>query len=237
MARGEIFEIIENARKRGARFLLETEAKKVLELSGIPTNRTEFAPDVETAVKCAKEIKYPVVLKIVSPDILSKKDVGGVRLGVGSEIELRHVFDSMRKSVRSAAPDARILGVSVQEHVFYDHEAVVRAWRHEKYGPVVMFGIKGVWMDLLRDASFRLAPLDEREALDMISETKAYMVLRGLGERHPCSPRGAAEAIKKAGDLLQDMESIREILIDPLLLVKEDRAIAADARIVLEGGG
>lgn len=234
MAKGEVFEIIENAKKRGSRFLLETEAKRVLQLWGVPTNRTEFAPNVETAVKCAKEIRYPVVLKIVSPDISSKGDVGGVRVGVGSEIELRQAFDSIYRSVRSAAPGARILGVSVQEHVFYEHEAVVRAWRHEKYGPVLMFGIKGIWMDLLHDVSFRLAPLDENEALEMISETRAYTILRGLGERHPCEPRTAAEVVKRAGDLLHGVGGIKEILIDPLFLSGGGKAVVADARVILE---
>jgi acyl-CoA synthetase (NDP forming) len=236
MAKSEVLEIVTSAAKKGSKILLEHDAKRLLHLMGVAVNRTEFAPDVETAVELAKEIKYPVVLKIVSPDIPSKKDVGGVKTGIGSEIELRHAFESIIRSARSASPHAKILGVSVQEHVFYDHEATVRSWRHEKYGPVVMFGLRGIWTDFLGDTSFRLAPLDENDAMGMISETRAYAVLRGLGERHPCDVRALAGAIVKVGELVHEVDEIQEILIDPMLLVREGRgAVAADAKIWLRG--
>jgi len=234
MVKNEIHDIISNARKMGFEFLLETDAKQVLKIWDIPINRTEFALDVDAAVRSAKNIKYPVVLKVVSPDVLSKKDVEGVRLGVGSEIELRHAFESIYSSVHSALPNARILGISVEEHVFCEHEAVVRAWKHEKYGPVIMFGVKGFWTEFLQDFSYRLAPLDENEAQEMIAETKAYTVLKGLGEKQPCDTQPVGSIVKRIGDLVHEIDGIREVLVDPLFLLRGGKAVAVDAKIFLE---
>ncbi|MEM2878307.1 MAG: acetate--CoA ligase family protein [Candidatus Hadarchaeales archaeon] len=231
-------EIISSARRSGYNALLYHDAKQVLFLIGIPVNRTEFVKNIDEAIIAAKNMKYPVVLKVVSRDLSSKAEVGGVKTGVGSEIELRHVFESITRSVRSAVPGIQILGIAVEEHLFPKHEAIIRAWNHERYGAVVMFGLKGVWTESLDDFAFRLAPLSEGEALDMVKETKAYRLAKGLGDKHFCELRSVANAIVKIGDLVSETDHIKEAVIDPLFIIGETgQSIAVDARITLRENG
>jgi acetyl-CoA synthetase (ADP-forming) len=233
----DVVQILDSVKREGRRDLLELEAKRVLQLWGIPTNRTELVKNVDEAIRTAREIHYPVVLKIVSPDILHKSDAEGVKVGIGSELELRHAFKKIMENATAYNPKARILGVTVQEHLPSAREAIVGGLQDESFGPTVMFGLGGIWTEILEDTSFRLAPLTRDEARKMIQEIKGYPILTGGRGEPPADIGALAEVIEKVGGLMVEFPQISELDINPIFVFNAgDGAVAVDARIVLGDG-
>jgi acetyl-CoA synthetase (ADP-forming) len=233
----QIMEILNSAKNRGQRELLELDAKRVLQLWGIPVNRTELVKNVDDAIRVAREIHYPVVLKIASPDISHKSDAKGVKVGIGSELELRQAFKDLINDVNTYNPKAKILGVAVQEHMPLAREAIVGGLQDKSFGPTVMFGLGGVWVEILKDVSFRLAPLTVDDAKEMMQEIKGYPVLAGTRGETPADIEALAVIIEKVGKLVAEFPQISELDINPVFVFNAGKgAIAVDARISLGDG-
>ncbi|MFN4133444.1 MAG: acetate--CoA ligase family protein [Candidatus Hadarchaeales archaeon] len=237
MEKSKIAEILNAAKKAGGKELGEIEAKKVLALAGIPVNRTELATTPDEAVRIAREIHYPVVMKIASPDIIHKSDAGGVRVGIGGEMEVRKAFEDIVNNAKAYNANAQILGVTVQEHVPPGKETIVGGLQDKSFGPTVMFGLGGIWVEVLKDTSFRLAPLTRDEAAEMIKEIKGYSVLAGRRGEPPADIAAIADVIEKVGALVAEFPQILELDINPLFVFAAGKgAVAADARIFVGDG-
>ncbi len=228
-------EIIINAVKEGRKKLLEHEAMKLLELYNIPIARYGFAQDEEEAVKIAKDIGYPVVLKIVSPDISHKTDVGGVIVGVESDEGVREAFRKIMSNVKNAAPNARIAGILIQEMAKPGFlEVIVGATRDPIFGPVIMFGLGGIFVEVLKDVSFRIAPLSPRDADEMVREIKSYKILEGYRGMPPRDIEAVKDIILKVSKLMLEVVEIKELDLNPVMLyAKGEGAKIADARMIL----
>ena len=188
--------------------------------------------DFDEAVKYAGRIGYPLVLKIISKDIIHKTDVGGVITNIVDEYSLRRAFNSIINNVRLNAPSARIDGFLVEKMYEPSIELIVGMNRDIQFGPVVMFGVGGVFVEVYQDTSFRLAPLDRQEAIEMIREIKGFKLLTGYRGLKPVNLDIIADIIVKVGDLAVKYGVIKEIDLNPIFTY-EDRAVAVDARIIL----
>jgi acyl-CoA synthetase (NDP forming) len=234
-AHKKVAEILSSIRESGRRELLENESKKVLVAWEIPTTRVELARDAAEAVRAARELKYPVVMKIASPNIIHKSDAGGVKVGLSSEMEVRHAFKEVVDNARSYRPKAKILGVTIQEYVPHAREVIVGALQDPTFGATVMFGLGGVWVEALKDVSFRLAPLTADDAREMISEIKGYPILGGIRGEPTADIDAIANILQKVGQLAYEFPEISEMDINPLFVFDKGKgAIAVDARIILK---
>jgi acetyltransferase len=179
-------------------------------------------------------VGYPVALKIISPDILHKSDIGGVIVGAQDEAAVREGFEAILARARAAHPDARIRGIQVQEMAPSGQEVIVGVKRDPTFGPLVMFGLGGVYVEALADVSFRIAPLTEADAEAMIDEVRSAKLLRGLRGAPPADRAALVEAIVRIGRLAADHEEIAELDVNPLLVLPEGTgAVAVDARVIL----
>ncbi len=231
---GRAAEIIERALKEGRKHLLEPEAKAVCAEYGIPVPRGRVAKTADEAVQIAEEIGYPVVLKIVSPDVLHKSDVGGVLLNVLDADGVREGFKRILDVVRSHVPEARVVGVLVEEMAPKGvAEVIVGAIKDPQFGQTLMFGLGGVFVEILKDVTFRIAPIDERDAYEMIREIKAYPILRGYRGQPPADEKTIAAILVSASKLVMDFPQIKEMDLNPII-VYERGAKTVDARIILE---
>ncbi len=225
--------IIEAALKEGRVILTEVEAKDLVRAAGIAVTETRLAKDKETAVALSREVHYPVVLKVVSPDIVHKSDIGGVKLGLKSAAQVRKAYDEINAAVTAKAPSARIWGVSVQPMARPGIEVIVGMSKDPQFGPVLMFGLGGILVEVLKDVSFRIVPLRRRDAEEMIREIKAYPVLEGIRGREPGDVNFIADTLMKVSELVEKRSEIKELDLNPVMVYR-DGGIAVDARIVLE---
>lgn len=236
--RKKVAEILASARRQGRRVLLEHEAKQVLSAWGIPVARSELARDASEAVRIARELRYPVVMKIASPDIVHKSDAGGVKVGLSSELEVRQAFDEILANARAYKPNANIAGVTMQEYLPQGKEVIVGAMQDPSFGATVMFGLGGIWVEVLKDVSFRLAPLTAEDAREMIQEIKGYPVLAGLRGEPQVDVDAIADMLQKVGDLAYEFSEIAELDLNPVFAFDRGKgAIAIDARMILKEGG
>lgn len=233
-AKKNVTGILSSIRKEGRLELTELDSKRVLAAWGVPVNRTELARDLSEAVKVAREIRYPLVLKIASPDIIHKNEAKGVKVGLTSELELRQSFGELIDNVHAYKPDAKILGVTIQEYLPPAREVIVGALQDPSFGATVMFGLAGVWAEVLKDISFRLAPLNAEDAREMIQEIKGYPVLAGIQRAPPADINALVDIIQKVGQLAHEFPEITEINLNPIFAFDDEKgAVTADARIVL----
>lgn len=234
-AHKKVAEILSSIRESGRRELLEHESKKVLAAWEIPTTRVELARDAAEAIRAARELKYPIVMKIASPNITHKSDAGGVKVGLSSEMEVRQAFKEVVDNARAYMPKAKILGVTIQEYVPHAREVIVGALEDPTFGATVMFGLGGVWVEALKDVSFRLAPLTADDAREMISEIKGYPILGGIRGEPAADIDAIVNVIQRVGQLAYEFPEISEMDINPLFVFDKGKgAIAVDARIILK---
>lgn len=213
------------------RILTANETNDLLKKYGIPVIEGKIATSAEEALRIALHIGMPVAMKISSPDISHKSDVGGVVLNV-KEHEVRTTYNRIIYKVKTLIPDARIEGILVQQMVPQGYEVIVGLKKDPQFGHVVMFGLGGIFVEVYKDVSFRIVPIDKREALDMISEIKAYAILKGIRGRKPANIDAIVEVLLSASRMAQK-EDIIELDINPLM-VNENSAIAIDARAKIE---
>jgi acetyl coenzyme A synthetase (ADP forming)-like protein len=227
-------ETIAHAKRQGRSLLLEPEAHDVLKAYGFPVLQYRFAKSEDEALQAAREIGYPVVLKIVSPDIAHKVDVGGVKLDIHSDAELRENYRQMLADVQKAKPDARIFGVFVQEFIKGGKETILGLKRDPLFGPLLMFGLGGIYVEALRDVTFRIAPIRELGVHRMIRQIRGFKILEGFRGEPPSDIDAIAECLARLSQLATQLEEIVELDINPLVVFERGRgARVVDARIVV----
>ena len=222
---------IDGAEGERREHLTPQEALDVLAAYGIPVAVLRLATSVDAAVEIAAAITYPVVIKIASPDVIHKTDIGGVRVGIASESELRRVHEDMLRRVRAAAPTARVSGVLVQQMVIQTGcETIVGMTRDPSFGPLVMFGLGGIFVESLGDVVFRMVPIGEADAVRMTTEIRAARVLDGVRGAPPADRAALAQIIRRIAQLSVDFPAIVELDVNPLL-ASDTGVLALDARI------
>lgn len=226
--------IIEGAKKEGRSNLIEEEGYEVLKAYGFPIPKSKLTKDVDEAIKAAKEIGYPVVLKIVSPNIIHKSDAGGVRVNISNEEEVRESYNTIIENAKRYDPNAEIIGILVEEMVKNGKEVIIGANKDPKFGPTIMFGLGGIYVEVLKDVTFRLAPVGKQEAMRMISDIKMKKLLEGVRGEKPSDKVAIAECIERLSQLMLDFQEISEIDMNPVMILEEGKGCrVVDVRIGL----
>jgi len=215
--------------------LLEHEAYEALEAYGFPVIKFFLATTEQQAMDAAEKIGYPVVCKIVSPDILHKFDFKGVRLNLKSKNEVKDAYNDIIKTILAKKPGAEITGILIEEMAASGKEIILGMNRDPQFGPLLMFGLGGTYVEVLEDVTFRLAPIREITAKKMIEKTKANKILQGFRGEPPYDTKAISECIKRLSQLVTDFDVIKELDINPLIVYKKGSGCAiVDARIILE---
>jgi len=218
------------------RVLNEIETKALLAEAGIPVTATDLARTAAEAARTAERIGFPVALKIVSPDIVHKSDVGGVKLGLASPHEAVAGFEAIMQSARSAHPAARLDGVAVQPMAPAGGvEVIVGVSVDVQFGHVIMCGLGGILVEVLQDVSFRLIPLQRRDARQMLSELRGRRLLEGVRGRAPVDVQALEDLFLRVSRLIEQRPDIRELDLNPVLAYP-DGVLAVDARALVEEG-
>jgi len=227
------FSIFDQVKKEGRSILTEFESKKILKQAGIPVVETKLAKTQKEAVSLSQKMSFPVALKIVSPDVIHKSDSGGVKLSLNNVTEVKKAYDEILKKVKKQYPDAVIHGVSVQKMIQPGTEVIVGTSKDPQFGPVIMFGLGGIFVELLKDVSFRVIPVEQRDAQEMIKEIKGYPLLQGYRGKEPANISVLVEIILKISKLIEENPQIKELELNPIFAYR-NKAVAVDARIILE---
>ncbi|HVP04259.1 MAG TPA: acetate--CoA ligase family protein [Dehalococcoidia bacterium] len=226
---------IRRAKKEKRSVLTEIESKEVLARAGIPVTQAVLAATAPEAGKAAKKMGFPVVLKIVSPDITHKSDVGGVIVGLKSKKDVEAGFAAIMKAVRKKQPKARVEGIAVQKMAPEGTQVIVGMSKDPQFGPVMMFGLGGVLVEVLKDVSFRIVPLEPRDAKQMVREIKGYPVLQGARGKDAADVPAIESLILKLSQFAEANPQVEEIDLNPVFAYP-DGVIAVDARIVIGDG-
>jgi len=229
----KITQIINEARKEKRKYLLEAEAKTICMEYGIPVTRFKIAKSEQEAMKFANEIGYPIVLKIASPDIIHKFDVGGVMLNLKNQADVKDAYNKILANIKNHKPDAKIIGIVVQEMATPSTEVIVGAAKDPQFGPALMFGLGGIFVEVLKDVTFRIAPITEEDAREMITEVKAYPILRGYRGQPPADIEAIVKILLNTSKLVMEHQEIKELDLNPIMVYKKG-AKTVDARIILE---
>ena len=224
--------VLAQARAEGRTLLNEVEAKEVLREAGVPATATTLATSRAEAQQQADGMGYPVVLKVVSQDIAHKSDVGGVKLDLADREAVGAAFDAIMASAKQAVPGAKIAGVSVQQMAKQGTEVIVGMTTDPQFGPVMMFGLGGIMVEVLKDVSFRLVPLEPKDATQMIQEIKGHPVLQGVRGQPPADVAALEQAILKVSQFVEQHPEVQELDLNPMFAYP-DGALAVDARIVI----
>ncbi len=225
-------EIIESARKDGRLILTELESKELLRSLGIPTTEMRLATSREEAVSMSEEIGYPTVLKISSPDITHKSDAGGVKVDLKDADEVAAAYDAIMTSCRQGFPQAAIEGVTVQNMAAPGLEVIVGLATDPQFGPVMMFGLGGVWVELLEDVSFKLVPLSRSDAKKAVREIRAARLLDGFRGSLPVDTGALEDILLRVSDFAEKTPAVAEMDLNPIFAYP-DGAVAVDARVIL----
>ena len=215
--------------------LVENEARQILTAYGFRLPENRIARTTNEAVAAALEIGYPVVMKIASPDVLHKSDMGGVRVGLETGAMVEEAFFDITSNIQLRQPKARILGVMVQEMIPQGKEVILGITRDMQFGPMIMFGLGGIYVEVLKDVAFRIAPLSVEEADAMIRDVRSFPLLRGVRGEAPADIEGIQDALLRVSQMAIDFPEIIEADINPLLVCPEGQGtVAVDARITIQ---
>ena len=229
----KVKKIFEKIEKENRNFITEIEAKEILEAYKIPVAKTKLAKSKEDAINIANEMNFPLVAKIVSPQIIHKSDVGGVILNIKNKDELASAYDKIISNVKSKVPNAEIIGIAVQEMVPQGIESIIGSTKDVQFGPTIMFGLGGIFVEVMKDVSFRIAPFSKSIALDMIKELNGKAILEGARGEKPKDIESLSDAISRISQLVTDFPIIKELDANPTL-VYENGIRVVDARIILD---
>ena len=224
--------IVNQAKAEGRTLLSEIEAKEILYDAGVPVARAVLVTTADEARTEADKAGFPVVLKIVSPDISHKSDVGGVKVGLENGDDVAAAFDEIIKNATGAEPDAQIQGIAVQPMAPDGTEVIIGMTTDAQFGPVMMFGLGGIMVEVMKDVTFRVVPLAERDVTQMIDEIKGKAILEGVRGQPPGDKAAIAQAILRVSEFVEANPDVQELDLNPVL-VYPDGIIAVDARIVL----
>jgi acyl-CoA synthetase (NDP forming) len=225
-------QIIEKARAEGRAVLTEMESKQLLTSLGIRTTEMRLATSREEAVAASRELGHPCVLKVSSPDITHKSDAGGVKVGLASEEQVGEAYDAIMASCRAKHPEAMIEGVTVQDMAPPGLEVIVGMATDPQFGPVLMFGLGGVWVEVLKDVSFKLAPLTRDDARSAIDEIRAARLLEGFRGSEPVDKAALEDILLRVSEFVAATPEVREMDLNPIFAYP-DGAVAVDARVIL----
>jgi acetyltransferase len=243
--RREFFRVLEDKEKASAiiasrlsgrkdYFMTEQEAHELLRCYGFPLLKSRLVRDPSEIAKAIEEVGLPVAMKLDSPDILHKSDAGGVRLKINSVNQAEKVFQEIIASAKKYRPSAVIRGILFQEMAREGVEVILGSTKDPKFGPICMFGLGGIFVEALKDVSFRLAPMWETSAENMVRSIKAYRVLQGIRGRPPADIKAAKLCILRLSAMVSNHPDIAELDINPLILYPEGQGcVVADARIIL----
>ncbi len=221
-------------RAEGRDELIEVECAAILEAYGFVLPQNKLCASADEAAAFANSIGYPVVMKIASPDISHKSDVGGVKVGLASADAVRDAYDAMMCKIPTLKPDAKILGVNIQQMITTGKQTILGVNRDPQFGPMIMFGLGGIYVEVLKDVTFRIAPLTERDARQMVSEIRSYKLLTGVRGEAAVDIDAIVDSILRLSQLVTDFPEIAEMDINPLCALPNGQgAIALDSRISL----
>jgi acetyl-CoA synthetase (ADP-forming) len=229
----ETSRILLQACREGRKALLETEAKAVCQEYGIPVTKFELSKSENESARFAEKIGYPVVLKIVSPDIIHKSDVGGVIVDLKNADEVKAAHKKIIENVRKHKLKARIVGILVQEMAPSSTEIIIGSTKDPQFGPAIMFGLGGVFVEIMKDVTFRIAPIKEDEACEMITEVRAYPLLTGYRNSPPADIDAIVRILLNVSRLVTEHQEIKELDLNPIMVYPKG-AKTVDARIILE---
>ena len=225
--------IINQAKKEGRKALLETEAKTICTEYGISVTKFNLAKNEKEAAKIADQTGYPVVLKIVSPDIIHKSDAGGVMVNLKNKEEVTAAFSKILENAKAYKADAKIVGVLVQEMAKPATEVIIGAIKDPQFGQTLMFGLGGIFVEILKDVTFRVAPITEQEAAEMVVGVKAFPLLNGYRNTPPADVKAIVGVLMSVSKLVMDHPEIKELDLNPVLAYEKGTK-TVDARIILE---
>ena len=232
--RAAVAAVIAAARAAGRNTLGDTEARRVMEAYGFTTPHSVLARDSQAAVRAAEAMGYPVVLKIASPDILHKTDVGGVRANLRESAQVSAAFTQIVTDARRFMPQAEIQGVLVQAMITGAREVILGMSRDPHFGPLLMFGLGGIYVEVLKDVAFRVAPLGPEDAREMVGEIRTAALLKGARGEPPADVDAIVDGLLRLSRLVVDFADIQELDINPLMVRPAGQgAVAIDARIGL----
>jgi acetate---CoA ligase (ADP-forming) subunit beta len=229
----QVNKIFSQVKKEDRKALLEPEAKAICIEYGIPVTKFKVASNEKDAAKFADEVGYPVVLKIVSQDIIHKSDAGGVMMNLKNDSEVAASYLKIIENSKRYKPDAKIVGVLVQEMAPQSTEVIVGAIKDPQFGQTVMFGLGGIFVEILKDVNFRIAPLTTEDAEEMITELKAYPLLKGFRNTPPADINALISILCSTSRLVMEHPEIKELDLNPVMAY-ESGAKTVDARIILE---
>ncbi|MCC6055650.1 MAG: acetate--CoA ligase family protein [Desulfurococcaceae archaeon] len=225
-------EVIRDALSEGRSKLLEHEAIELVKHYGIPVPNTIFVKNAKEAYDVADSIGYPIVVKVVSPDIVHKSDVGGVSLGLKSKEEVLQAIKEMQRNISIKAQGAKILGYIMYHMAPPGTEVIVGGTRDPVFGAVIMFGLGGIFVEVLKDVSFRVAPITVDEALEMINEIRCKRILEGYRGQQGVNKKALADIIVKISQLMLEIEEIDSIDLNPVIAYPSG-AVVVDVRVIL----
>jgi len=226
----EIFKKVKNSRRNN---LTEFEAREILDYYNIPVVKGDIVKSIEEGKKLVEKIGYPIVLKVVSRQIIHKTDVGGVILNIRNETELYQAYHRIIKNVEEKAPKAKIDGFFIQQMLPNDREVIVGGKKDSTFGQTIAFGLGGVFVEVLEDVSFRVVPITKQDAIEMLKEIKGLKILKGYRGKPPVDFEALVDILLKTSRMLEDNLEIKELDINPIFALS-DRAVAGDARIIVE---
>lgn len=213
--------------------LNEVEAKRFLGQAGIPVVDTRLARSKSEAASLSREIGFPVVLKIVSPDVVHKSDIGGVKVGLANTAQVQKAYTGIITNVKEKVPGARIEGISVQKMARPGVEVIIGMTEDNQFGPVIMFGLGGIWVEAIRDVVFRVVPVSSRDADEMVREIKGFAALRGYRGQEPVNIPLLTKLITRISKFIEKNPGVKELDINPLI-ASGDGVVAVDVRIVMK---
>ena len=225
-------ELLTNATNQNIKVLSLDDSRRIMIQAGIPFNRYALARSQKEAIDIAREIGFPVVMKIASPQIIHKTDVDGVKININSEIEVKSNYIQMINRVSEVTPKCEIKGISIEEMV-KGPEFIIGTVKDSQFGPMIMFGVGGIFVEVYKDVAFRLIPISETDAKDMLNELRGKELLNGIRGMPKGDPDELADILIRVSKLIERHNQIKEIDVNPLILT-EGGAKAVDARIILE---
>ncbi len=224
---------VAKARNKGRTVLTEVESKQLLGQAGIDVVETQLATSKDEAVSISEKLGFPVVLKIASPDIIHKSEAGGVKLGLEDAKAVGQAYDDIMAAARQKYPKAKIQGVAVQKMARPGVEVIIGMSQDDQFGPVLMFGLGGIMVEVLKDVSFRLVPLTKRDAAEMVREIKGYPLLEGYRGGEAVKISYLENLLLKVSDFVKENPEVRELDLNPIFAYS-DGALAVDARVILD---
>lgn len=229
----KVDEIIATAHSEKRTYLLENESKTIMQTYKIPVTKFSVAETEDAAVKAAEKIGYPVVLKILSPDVIHKSDVGGVLININTPNEVRKGYQSIINNVQKHKTNVRIKGIFVEEFVPKGIEVIIGALKDPQFGPALMFGLGGIFVEVLKDVSFRVAPVTKFDVKEMIQEIKGYPILTGIRGQKASDVTALENILLHVSKLVMDYPVINQLDLNPVFSYPKG-AKCVDARIILE---